>query len=130
MDANLQNKIKLISKIYSGDNNKNYSEERTFTLLIAISDFIKEYPNVFNVKNDIKGILEILKTNLNNLYNNKDILTDYFELNNKTTFNKSFNLYLDKLSSANIISDGLVDNIDSYETAINRINIFLECINE
>ena len=132
----LKNSLGLISKIHTIDDCKSADDKRVLSLLNAILFFIKEYPDVFNEKQNIYGISNVLNENLKNIMNGKDIIEEHFNFDNivNTQSNpNNISLFDDlyyRFEDYNIKSTGENKKIEVYYSAISKMEFFLYCIGE
>ena len=120
--------LELISQIFTGENDTyEYYDECIYNLLLSVNEFIKIYPEVFNVKNDIEGILDVIVKYLKQFREGNDILQIYYEKNKNNQFSKYYEEYkqtLLLLKKPRAISN----EIKCCKTAKERINLYLEYI--
>lgn len=125
----LKNTIGLISKIKGNMECSIADDKKVLKLLNSVNAFIACFPEKFNEPQTIQGILNVLNKNLENISNNEDVLEKYYNENMENIFDISYDSFL----TVNKISTGTIDTNNKNEvycSAINKIEIFLNCLEE
>lgn len=126
INESLNSKLQLVSKIYAGQNDKNYNEECSYRLLCAICSYIELYSKKYNFT--IYDIKNTLQDFLNQMYNNINVLEKAYNENNE--FSLFYERYIAMRDAAIAISEGSIDDINIYQNTIEKLNIYTNFLNE